>query len=189
MHIHVYVCVYINVFVCVRVCCASSQSCLTLCNPMDCSPPGSSVHADSLGKSTGVGCRALLQGIFPTQGSKPGLALQVNSVPAEPPGKPKSTGVGSLSLLQWIFLTQELNQGLLHCRRILYQLSYHGSPHLWKGIYLLEIITSLVTARWLVSTFLENKETAHSENFLEKSTLRNTPLFIFMLFQSSLSSG
>ena len=36
-----------------------------------------------------------------------------------------------------------------------------------------------MTARWLVSTFLENKETAHSENFLEKSTLRNTLLFIF----------
>ena len=36
--------------------------------------------------------------------------------------------MGSLSLLQWIFLTQELNQGLLHCRQILYQLSYQGSP-------------------------------------------------------------
>ena len=44
----------------------------------------------------------------------------------EPPGKPKSTGVGSLSLLQGIFLTQELNQGLLHCRWILHQLSYQG---------------------------------------------------------------
>ena len=53
--------------------------------------------------------------------------LQADSLPAEPPGKPKNTGVGSLSLLQWIFLTQELNQGLLHCRRILYQLSYQGS--------------------------------------------------------------
>ena len=41
---------------------------------------------------------------------------------------PKSTGVGSLSLLQWIFLTQESNQGLLHCRQVLYQLSYKGSP-------------------------------------------------------------
>ena len=39
-----------------------------------------------------------------------------------------NTGVGSLSLLQGIFQTQELNQGLLHCRRILYQLSYQGSP-------------------------------------------------------------
>ena len=36
----------------------------------------------------------------------------------------QNTGVGSLSLLQGIFLTQELNWGLLHCRQILYQLSY-----------------------------------------------------------------
>ena len=36
--------------------------------------------------------------------------------------------MGSLSLLQWIFLTQELNQGLLHCRQIIYQLSSQGSP-------------------------------------------------------------
>ena len=55
--------------------------------------------------------------------------LQADSLPAEPPGKPKNTGAGSLSLLQWIFLTQELNQGLLHCRQILSQLSYQGSPN------------------------------------------------------------
>ena len=41
--------------------------------PMDCSSPGSSVHRDSPGRNTGVGCHALLQGIFPTQGSNPGL--------------------------------------------------------------------------------------------------------------------
>ena len=45
--------------------------------------------------------------------------------------KPKNTGVGSLSLLQWIFLTQELNWGLLHCRWILYQLSYQRSPYIY----------------------------------------------------------
>ena len=54
--------------------------------------------------------------------------LQANSLPAEPPGKPKNVGVGSLSLFQGIFLTQESSQGLLHCRQILYQLSYQGSP-------------------------------------------------------------
>ena len=43
------------------------------CDPMDCSPPGSSVHGDSPGKNTGVGCCALLQGTFPMQGLKPGL--------------------------------------------------------------------------------------------------------------------
>ena len=64
------------------------QSSLTLCDPMDCSPPDSSVHGISLGKNTGV---------------------------------------GSLSLLQRIFLTQESNQGLLHCKWILYHLSYQGN--------------------------------------------------------------
>ena len=93
------------------------------------SPPGSSVHGASPGKNTGVGCHDFLQGIFPTQGSNPGLLYcRRILLPSEPPGKPKNTGLGSLSLLQGIFPTQELNQGLLHCRRILYQLSYQGSP-------------------------------------------------------------
>ncbi|CAI9177488.1 unnamed protein product [Rangifer tarandus platyrhynchus] len=52
-------------------------------------------------------------------------ALQTDSLPSEPPGKPRNTQVGSLSLLQGrIVLTQELNQGVLHCRQILYQQSY-----------------------------------------------------------------
>ena len=50
-----------------------TQLCPTLCDPTDWCPPGSSVHGDSPGKNTGVGCHAFLQGIFPTQGSKPGL--------------------------------------------------------------------------------------------------------------------
>ena len=40
----------------------------------------------------------------------------------------QKNGVGSLSLLQWIFPTQQSNWGPLHCRQILYQLSYQGSP-------------------------------------------------------------
>ena len=59
-----------------------AQSCLTLCDPMDWSPPGSSVHGDSPDKNTGAGCRFRLQ-------------------------------------VQFL--------GLLHCRQILYQLSYEGS--------------------------------------------------------------
>ena len=47
--------------------CLVTQSCPTLCNPMDCSSPDSSVHGDSPGKKTGVCCHTLLQGIFPTQ--------------------------------------------------------------------------------------------------------------------------
>ena len=40
---------------------------------MDCRPPGPSLNGESPGKNTGVGCHALLQGIFPTQGSNPHL--------------------------------------------------------------------------------------------------------------------
>ena len=39
-----------------------------LCNCMHCSLPDSSIHRDSPGKNTGVGCHFLLQGIFPIQG-------------------------------------------------------------------------------------------------------------------------
>ena len=53
--------------------CLVAQSCLTLCHPMDHSPPDSSVHGDSPGKNTGVGCQALLQSIFATQVLSPGL--------------------------------------------------------------------------------------------------------------------
>ena len=62
------------------VCAKWLQSCLTLCDPLDCSPPGSSVHRDSPGKNSGVGCHALLQAIFPTQGSM-SPALQADSLP------------------------------------------------------------------------------------------------------------
>ena len=72
--------------------CWVTQSCSSLCNPTDCSPPGSSVHGDSPGKNTGMGCHALLQGIFPTredQGSNSSLlhCRQILLSP-ESPGKP-----------------------------------------------------------------------------------------------------
>ena len=71
----------------------SIQSCLTLCDPMDCSLPGSSVHGDSPGKNTGVDCHFLLQGIFPTQGLNPHLLSLLYSPEGSlllvPPGKPK----------------------------------------------------------------------------------------------------
>ena len=53
--------------------CLVTQSCPILCDPMDCSLPGSSVHRDFPGKHTAMDCHALLQGIFPTQRSNPGL--------------------------------------------------------------------------------------------------------------------
>ena len=55
------------------VLCLVAQSGPTLFDPRDCSLPGSSVHGDSPGKNTGMGCHALLQEIFPTQGSNLGL--------------------------------------------------------------------------------------------------------------------
>ena len=68
------------------------QLCLTLCDLMNCSLPGSSVHEISHGKNTGRGCRALLQGIFPAQGSNPCLLCllhwQAGSLPPAPFGKP-----------------------------------------------------------------------------------------------------
>ena len=73
----------------------SLQSCPTLCDLMDHSPAGSSVHEDSPVKNTGVGCHALLQGIFPTQKSNPGLLCllywQVSSLPLASFGKPLTT--------------------------------------------------------------------------------------------------
>ena len=119
---------------------------------------------NSPGQNTGVGSLSLLQGIFPTQGSNPGLPhCSWILYPLSHKGSPRipewvaypfssrsflprnwtrvsciaggfftnwairealNTGVGSLSLLQRMFPTPESNQGLLHCRQILYQLSY-----------------------------------------------------------------
>ena len=53
--------------------------------------------------------------------------------PWHSPGQ--NTGVGSLSLLQGIFPTQGMNPGRLHCRQILYQLSYQGSPSILSNIH------------------------------------------------------
>ena len=71
--------------------------------------------------------------------SNPGMeprspALQADSLPAEPPGKPKNTGVGSLPLLQGIFLTEESNQALPQCRQILYQLNHQGNPRILEWV-------------------------------------------------------
>ena len=84
------VCVRVCVRACVCACvcvCVRAQPCLTLCDPMDCSLSGSSVHGVS---HTGMSCRFFLQGIFLTQGSNLHL-LQllrwpVDSLPLAPPG-------------------------------------------------------------------------------------------------------
>ena len=70
------------------VLCLVAQSRLTLCDPMDCRLPGSSVYEHSLGKNTGVGCHVLLQGTFPTPEIEPrSPALQADSLSSEPPWK------------------------------------------------------------------------------------------------------
>ena len=114
------------------------QSCLTLCHPMD-----YRVHGI-------LQARILEWIVFPlSRGSSQqrdqiqDSPMQADSLPAEPPEKPKNTGVCSLFLLQRIFPTQKMNPGLLHCRRILYQLSYQGIhiifSKLWSYIYMLYI--------------------------------------------------
>ena len=74
------------------ICAKLLQSCPTLCDPMDYSLPGSSVHGIFPGKNMGVDCYFLLQGIVLTQGSNPSLLSllhwQAGSLPLAPPGKP-----------------------------------------------------------------------------------------------------
>ena len=84
---------------------------------------------NSLGQNTGVGSLSLLQGIFPTQGSNPGLP-HCRQILYQLSHK------GSPRILEWEAYPfsngsswpRKLNQHLLHCRRILYQLSYQGGP-------------------------------------------------------------
>ena len=83
---------------------------------------------NSLDHNTGVGSLSLLQGIFATQGSNPGLPhCRQILYQLSHKGSPRILGAGSSSLLQRIFPTQELNQGLLNCSWILYQLNYQGN--------------------------------------------------------------
>ena len=74
------VCVCVCMCVCVCVCasvmklCSDTQLHLILCGPMDCSPPGSSIHEILLARILEWGCHLLLQEIFQTQESNPALA-------------------------------------------------------------------------------------------------------------------
>ena len=114
----------------------AAQLCLILCDPMDCSPPGSWVHGDSPGKNTGVGCHFLLHGIFPAQGSNPGLLC------------------------------------FLHCRQILYLLSYCRSPPFlaesFKLIYLPFGGKSYILVNALKRLFRKQKLLCKSLYFLKR---------------------
>ena len=107
------------------VLCLVAQPCLFV-TPWTIAPQAP-LSVDSPGKNTGVGYHALLQGIFPTQGSDPGLLQCKQILYHLSPRKPMNTGVGNLSFLQGIYLTQESNQDLLCCRWVLYNLNHQGS--------------------------------------------------------------
>ena len=96
--------------------------CPAICNPMDCSPPGSSHNGDSPGKDNGICCHALFQGIFPTQGSNPGLqhCMQIFFfLPSEPPGKPKNSidWLGDLGNICWMWTSAKALASYCLCGR------------------------------------------------------------------------
>ena len=92
-HTHTHIHTYTHKYVYIHTYTRSVISCSVVSNSlrsMDCSPPGSSVHQDSPGKNTGVGCHALLQGIFPYLGVElRSSAFQADSLPSEPYVCPK----------------------------------------------------------------------------------------------------
>ena len=98
------------------------QSCWTLCNPTDYSLPGSSVHGDSPGKNTGVGCHAHLHGDPPYPGMEPAsltsLYWQESSFSLAPRGKPFPGA------------QKELNSCLLQ-QGIVWHLNGEDGVHLW----------------------------------------------------------
>ena len=109
------------------MCVLSHFSHVQLCDPMDCSQAPPSMGFSRQEYWSGLPCPPpgdlLNPGIEPRSPT-----LHADYLPSKLPGKPMNTGMGSVSLLQWIFPTQESNLCLLHCRRILHQLSYQGIP-------------------------------------------------------------
>ena len=138
-----------------------SLSCVWLCDPLY-SP------WNSPGQNTGAGNLSLLQRDLPNPGMEPrSPTLQADSLPAEPQGSPRILMWVAYPFSRgWIFLTQELNQGLLHCTWILYQLSYQGSSTWLKikssSILLSTVILSIYisSAPWVFS-FLRVFSTIH----------------------------
>ena len=109
----------------------SPQSCLTLCDPMDCSPPRVPCPWDSPDKNSGLGCQALFQGIFPTQGLNSGLLqvlLQVDSVLLSHQGSPRKV-MYALLYSKWI--TNCIAHGIL--LNVMCQPGWEGS--LWESGY------------------------------------------------------
>ena len=148
--------------------CVRAQSCLILCNPMDSSLPGSSVHGNSqarilkwvaisssrgsswLRDQTHIACvshidRWILHHCTTWEAqvsiesesescSVVSKSLRSHGLYSPWNSSGQNTGVGSLSFLQGIFPTQGSNPGLSHCRQILYQLSHKGSPRILEWV-------------------------------------------------------
>ena len=123
------------------VLCLVSQLCPTLCDTMDRNLPGSSVRGDSPGKTTGVGCHPLLQGIFPTQGLNLALSHCRWILYYLSREKPKNTGAGSLYLLQGDLLDPGIKQGYsaLQADSLLAELP--GSPSVLNMYHLMHLNT------------------------------------------------
>ena len=154
------------------------QSCLTLCDPMDWGPPGSSIHEDSPGKNARVGGYDLLKGIFPAQGSGPCLLhllhWQAISLPLAPPGK------SPLSPLVTINFFSKSVSLFLSCKQVhLYH--FLDSAFKWCHTFVFLCLTSFTKpnalqvhpcgCRWKFSFFL---------------WLSNIPLYIGTTFSSSI---
>ena len=171
-----------------QLCCMLvTRSCLTLCDPMACSPPGSSVHGNSAGKNTGVGCHALLQGILPTLGSNPGLShcrrilYYLNDQ-----GSPRIL-VWVASLLQKNFPTQEWNRGPLHYRWIPYQVNYLGSPN-QSAKPTHQMSASLLSTTTRLSPRLPSAPRRESNPVLTNQSMPSiTSLFLLPLVHKKLS--
>ena len=107
-----------------------TQACPTLWDTMDCSPPGSCIHGDSPGKDAGVGCHSLLQGIFPTQESNPGLLfyrqiLYHLSFQGSSRARTQSSPVGGKPYLPWTSPQPTEHPSLEHCEHWLLSHSLH----------------------------------------------------------------
>ena len=122
--------------VCVCVC---VHSCVTVCDSMDNSLPGSSVHGISQEKLLRVGCHFLLQGIFPTQGSNPRLLCllhwQAGSLPLASPFQLPNISLYSM----------ESRPGVAHLQG--------RGIHVQSELSILEF--------WIIPSFLSSKSDRH----------------------------
>ena len=117
-------------------CAALSRSvCLTLCDCMDYSLSGSSIHGESPGRYWSKSPWPLPGGLANIRTEPRPLTLQVDSFLFESPRKHKNTEVGSLSLLHGIFLTQKSNQGLLLAGRFFTSRDTREAPKIhWSEV-------------------------------------------------------